>query len=759
MQNFIKYLYELTKPSDLNQDIFFQSFVQALGSNYYSNSTHSTINKVINVSHKISKIAKTNISKNYKFSKVYEFLKENLKPEALEIKLKELNIPQNDINIYISSISILAYNIMVNDTCNTELKNIYSVFKKIAKGGVFNDKEPFGPYFTKIDQDYFINSIINKKSCLPPIDTTDYKKNVKDHYIKIKTILNPNTPLNFYDLYVEPGITFKNNEFRTQQMNEIKLSSLLKINKYLILQSSAGTGKTMTCKHLLFQACEKNSNYTPILFQCRTYDFEKDFTNNVYSEYSRFDTSISLNNFIEILKANKTLIILDGLDELKPEIRDNFEDKLNSFVLTYENVNLILTSRPINNGFIILNNFLVINLLSFTIDNAKKLCSNFSNQIISQENKNRFINLINYNENKYKNFWSNPLLLTLLINVFIKNNYMETNIYFLYQQLYETMTRSHNYINQCTSSTLTYTKVNKHIFEHLLVKFCLLTYKDGMYSLTEEQFSSYFEMAKKKEDICFTYHDFLNDLITNLSFIYCDNYKYNFTHRSFQEFFAAKCLENQDDKHYRGIINELFNVKNRTTSESKVLDFLIENNKSRFEQNIFLPYLETFFSNDINYTYESFLLRNFNRLQYSSFNKSIFILSQHSCIFYFLSNYLNLSFIDETIYPQYNEIVIDTSSSQIRDEYDFKYKIGSSKINPKNYSDEELKDLYEKTYGKNYCVYIETILNDEKFNELKELLFNIEHPYYKIYNSLINYYRKLKKDSISYNNDLFKTLR
>ena len=150
------------------------------------------------------------------------------------------------------------------------------------------------------------------------------------------------------------------------------------------------------------------------------------------------------------------------------------------------------------------------------------------------------------------------------------------------------------------SGSPTMTGLGAFDFADYLSEFCFRTYADMRYDLSESLFDSYFDQLKQhtKHNVKIRAEDFRYDLIVNLCLMYRENDSLHFIHRSFQEFFCARCISKQMDEDIYVLADYAFggtNVLRRMLGDfgfSMLYDMIPE----KMDRYVFLPLLNKFFS-------------------------------------------------------------------------------------------------------------------------------------------------------------------
>lgn len=169
---------------------------------------------------------------------------------------------------------------------------------------------------------------------------------------------------------------------------DVFTSNFERIPNLILLKSEATIGKTTELKYIAhyYSVCEKEL-FFPILISLKNYVDE-----TIQELLSRYEK-----NWQHISK-KEVLLLLDGLDEVKTEERENFIRRLGQFIEAHSDINIILSSRT---NFITestqLKDFDVFYLHEFNENDIES----YSRKLLTAEQVENFLKLISANNIKH----------------------------------------------------------------------------------------------------------------------------------------------------------------------------------------------------------------------------------------------------------------------------------------------------------------------------------------------------------------------
>jgi hypothetical protein len=118
-------------------------------------------------------------------------------------------------------------------------------------------------------------------------------------------------------------------------------------------------------------------------------------------------------------------------------------------------------------------------------------------------------------------------------------NGIPSRMHLFYEQAYETLFYRHDAWKDVGFQRVHYCDLAIDEFKRVLATFCMASYKKSIYKFTLTSILTLIKQAADFERIDLKQEEFLKDLVESVCILQNDGLEYSFTHRSFQEYFAA----------------------------------------------------------------------------------------------------------------------------------------------------------------------------------------------------------------------------
>lgn len=414
-----------------------------------------------------------------------------------------------------------------------------------------------------------------------------YLKKSVEKYGKIKTILYRTEPKNLHDFFECPNLRKE----RGKAIKGDSIDNLLDISNFLIIQGTGGIGKSTLLKYLFLDEVSKKG-WIPVFVELKDLnlvDVEYEISDFIFQKL--YDLGSTINNkYMEYaLQSGKFIFLLDGYDEIASDRKDIFFRKLDSFCNRYSDNCYIISSRPYSE-FVEFQRFSVLTLCELSKKQAISLVQKIE---FDTEIKNRFLTALeNCLYEQHRSFASNPLLLNIMLLTF--DNYAEIpeKLHLFYANAFETLYSKHDATKSGYRRELR-CPLSYDSFKKVFAYFCFSTYYQGKIELSCDDL---FSILKKISSTVtpFNPEDYAFDLTNSICVLYRDGLDYKFTHRSFQEYFAAIFLKELSDNNMKKMGMELVKKDYHRASYDGVFPMLRDMAEQRFEQNILLPLVDEF---------------------------------------------------------------------------------------------------------------------------------------------------------------------
>ena len=362
----------------------------------------------------------------------------------------------------------------------------------------------------------------------------EYLDNTYRKYSKIKTIIYRRVPKDLYSFYECIGLSYNGKTIDTCDINNI-----LNTGKKIIITGSGGMGKSILLKHLYLNSIETTGNI-PVLLELRSFNAieTKDICleETIYQVLVQNGFTLEKEYFEYSMLEGGYIILLDGFDELNRDKAAKVSAEIKKLADKYGENYYILSSRP-SEEFIAWNDFYEAQTMPLN----KTQAINLINKIDFDENiKTIFCRELEETLfEKYESFAQNPLLLNIMLLTFNNHASIPDKLNDFYDQAFATLFNMHDATKDAYVRDIR-TQLGCEDFKLIFAYICFKSYFKSEYEFTETKLREHISEAKNKfKQFKFTVDEFLEDLTLSVCMLVKDGLNYHFSHRSFQEYFAA----------------------------------------------------------------------------------------------------------------------------------------------------------------------------------------------------------------------------
>jgi len=288
------------------------------------------------------------------------------------------------------------------------------------------------------------------------------------------------------------------------------------------------------------------------------------------------------------------LILFDGYDEVKNSLSSKVAQEIIDFSNKYSDNYMVLSSRPLEE-FVGWSDFSEYSSMRLNKEQALSLISKLD---YDNELKDKF-----YKEldevlfEKYQSFASNPLLLTIMLMTFEGRISIPDSKTDFYEQAFSALFHRHDARKKGGYKREILSGLSYEDFKKVFSYFCFRSFFKNQYEFTEPTALENIARAKEKT---YSYGDFneidyLNDMVKAVCVLVHEGLNFRFSHRSFQEYFAALySTQLSDEEQKKFITSWLKTTSNRLTTD--YLDILRDLQPERFVKNVLYDALNELYS-------------------------------------------------------------------------------------------------------------------------------------------------------------------
>ncbi|HFL3675375.1 TPA: NACHT domain-containing NTPase [Clostridioides difficile] len=438
------------------------------------------------------------------------------------------------------------------------------------------------------------------------------------NYIYINTIVFRNQQKTIDDLYIPLTVS----ECKTFGFLDVENHSEILINGYkedllprykkVLLVDQAGMGKSTISKYLYLSTINENKGI-PILIELRKLSHEKDIIDFIMNEINGLSEHFDKDGVLKLIERGDFIFFFDGYDEINKDNKIEITENIQAFISKAGNNTFLMTSREENelNSFGDFQRFDIRPLeKSEAYALIKKLDNNgeLSSELIEKLENDKNLEII-------KEFLENPLMVSLLYKAFEYKNTIPYKKHIFYRQVYDALFEEHDMTKKGAYVRKKKSGLDIEDFHRVLRTIAFFTLSKGI-SYSKEDFIKIIYNSKKKiMGVEFNENDLIYDLTHNVPIFVKDGVEYRWSHKSFQEYFAASyiCLDS-DEKN--AILNKI-SIGNKIAKYYNLLDFCYDMDYKNFTRSVIYSKIKDF---------EKFCSTQYTNSYYDKYDKNEIVL-------------------------------------------------------------------------------------------------------------------------------------
>lgn len=439
----------------------------------------------------------------------------------------------------------------------------------------------------------------------------EYISRSYNKHLYMNTIVFKNQQKTINDLYI-PLTVIKSDNKHHDDTEVITIdtfpSNFIPKYKKVLLIDSAGMGKSTILKYLYLMSIKHNIGI-PILIELRKLGQTDSIIDFIINEINGIGLVFKKNEICSLIEGGDFIFFFDGYDEIIDENKSIVTENMQDFISKADNNLFIISSRE-EGSLSCFGNFQRFDIRPLEKSEAYNLIKKYDND---GELSKQLINKLEDEENLkiINEFLTNPLMVSLLYKAFEYKSSVPYKKNIFYRQVYDALFEDHD---RSKGSAYVHEKKSKLDIED----FCLvlralgfLTLKEGI-SYSKEELINFIKKVKKIAiGVEFSENDFIYDIVNSVPLFIKEGTEYKWTHKSFQEYFAASyiCIDakEKESKYLQAIFNS-----NNVDRYYNVLDFCYDMNYKDFRKNAIYPIICDF-TKHYKSAYESDYYNDFNK--------------------------------------------------------------------------------------------------------------------------------------------------
>jgi len=412
-----------------------------------------------------------------------------------------------------------------------------------------------------------------------------YLNNAYEKFSKTKTILYSRESVFIKEIYVSQNLLFRNTQIDTENIN-----NLLRLGNNFLVTGTGGIGKTTFMKNAFLNTILQ-TNYIPIFIELKDMnDNEGNLKEVIYKSINLLGFGLEKDVFLDSLSLGKFILFLDGFDEIGSDKRDRVKKEILELSVEFRDNKIIVSSRK-SFEFIDWASYKEMDIEPLNLTQAKLMISKLDYE---KNTKDRFLRSLESNlYDSHRSFASIPLLLTIMFLTFTEYAEIPEKKHEFYEAAFDALYSKHDATKGLVREK--FTKLSMTEFKRILGYISLQSYLDDKVSFNNTKLLEYINFAKSMEEKDFLEENYKEDLLKSVCMLIDEGFdKYKFTHRSFQEYFTAKCIEGLDDIQKKEVLQTIFTEKSRSLEQDMVMKTLFDINRHILEKGLFIDILDEF---------------------------------------------------------------------------------------------------------------------------------------------------------------------
>ncbi len=401
----------------------------------------------------------------------------------------------------------------------------------------------------------------------------DYLSNRYSKFFILETLVFPNYPTSFDDLYYPLTVNgldgidgLAEKEFVIDSFRD----DFLPDYKRILIQDDAGMGKS-TILRKLFLSCIRENKGIPVLVELRKLNKSNLLLDEIISQFSTLRKDADKELLLKLIERGDFVFLFDGLDEIPLKNREDVVSNILKFIEKSGNNLYLISSRSesITSSFKEFQQFTVNNLKQEETFQLFRNYDKYSFEKIADD----LIKLLSSKElENVRHFLKNPFLASLVYKTFSHKRDIPKQKEQFYRKVYDALYEDHDLSKEGYYKRDKYCGLGIDDFESVLR---CIGYKTMRLEKVELSKTEFLEIINGAKRFCiglnFSASDFLKDLTNTVTLFRLEGLNYKWIHKSYRDYFATRFIIYDSGSKIDDTIRQLFEEE---ALNINVLDFL-----------------------------------------------------------------------------------------------------------------------------------------------------------------------------------------
>lgn len=354
----------------------------------------------------------------------------------------------------------------------------------------------------------------------------------------------------------------------------------------VMIVDSAGMGKSTLTKYIFRRALEELRKI-PLLVELRRVKDGMTLLDLFVSDFLGDDAKPQVvSEFEDALREGNFVILLDGYDELSPSVRGDVSSEISKLVSHFPYCNFVLTSRP-DPSLASFAEFLHYDIGGLTREQAFSLINRYDSDRGVAKNLIAKIQAMP----EVDEFLRVPLLVTLLYKAFDHKAIVPIKRNIFYRQVFDALYQDHDLSKEGAFERRKASSLDVEEFHRFMRNLGFMSFRKGVVQYSMEEFASLVNGALKNSGLKCDAAGLRSDLISAVPLFVKEGAEYRWSHKSFQDYFAAQFIYFDAGQGRDELLQRMFNGEN-VQRHANLLSLIYEIDQGLVSDLCILPFIE-----------------------------------------------------------------------------------------------------------------------------------------------------------------------
>ena len=354
-----------------------------------------------------------------------------------------------------------------------------------------------------------------------------------------------------------------------------------------VIEGQAGQGKSILLRHLAFEA-SRSGHSLPLFIELRHLE-QRELRDAIRETVAGLGLDLPRKKFKQFMLTGQPILLLDAFDEVSNASRKQLILDIERLIESFPKVKVVLSSRPneFTNYFTNAAVYWICKLESHEVEKVINLYATSNESTLLLER------LKEVDAKPVSEVLTTPLNVLLLVIHFRYRRSVPESVIDFYRDLFDVMVRRHNLSERGAKRTLM-SALDSHELRVVFQAFCFtVAVKAPGSSVLRGTAENWIGASLQLRELFASASDVLSDFHNVAALLVEEGGRYDFVHRTVQEFFAAEHVAAASDKQAKVFYRSVYTSPD-IECWGRILQFLITLDELRIHQYLIVPILTSF---------------------------------------------------------------------------------------------------------------------------------------------------------------------